>query len=81
MHLYIQIGIIKLFMEVLIFILPTPKADTSNIRKALDLITWEKIFSHKNINAQVTVFNETILNTFRNYAANKYITYDDKDPV
>ena len=31
------------------------KADTSNIRKALVLINWEKLFSHKNINAQVTV--------------------------
>ena len=25
--------------------------------------------------------NETILNVFRNYAPNKYITIDDKDPV
>ena len=57
------------------------KADTSNIRKAFDLINWGKRFSHKNINTQVTVFNETILNIFRHYVANKYITCDDKDPV
>ena len=57
------------------------KADTSNIRKALDLINWEKLFSHKNINAQETVFNETILNIIRNYVPNKHITCDDKDPV
>ena len=25
--------------------------------------------------------NETILNIFRNYVPNKYITIDDKDPV
>ena len=25
--------------------------------------------------------NETILNVFRNYVPNKYITIDDKDPV
>ena len=88
MHIYIQIATIKLFMQVLIFILPTPtistsdkKADISNIRKALDSRNWEKLFSQKNINAQVTVFNETILNIFRNYVPNKYITCDDKDPV
>ena len=47
------------------------------------MINWEKLFSHKNINAQVTVFNETILlNIFQNYyVPNKYITCDDKDPV
>ena len=27
------------------------------------------------------MFNETILNIFRNYVPNKYITCDDKDPV
>ena len=30
---------------------------------------------------QVTALNETILNIFRNYVPNKYITIDDKDPV
>ena len=57
------------------------KADTSNIRKALDLINWEKLFSRKNIIAQVTVFDETILNIFQNYVPNKYIACDDNDPV
>ena len=52
------------------------KADTFSIRKDL-----QKNFSHKNIKAQITVFNETILNIFRNYVPNKYIICDDKDPV
>ena len=30
---------------------------------------------------QVSILNETILNVFRNYVPNKYITIDDKDPV
>ena len=30
---------------------------------------------------QVAAFNETILNVFRNYVPNKYITIDDKDPA
>ena len=75
MHLYTEIVTIKLFMQVLIFILPTrplplhpppyqrliwyyKTANTSNIRKVLDLAICEKRFSHNNINAQVTVFNE-----------------------
>ena len=41
------------------------KAGTSSIRETLDFINWEKLFSHKDINAQVTVFNEIILNIFR----------------
>ena len=44
----------------------------SNIRKALD---------QKSIDVQVTTFNDTIRNTFRNFVPNKYITFDDKDPV
>ena len=45
------------------------------------MINWGKTFSQKNINAQVTVFNESILSIFRYYIPNKYITCDDKDPV
>ena len=51
------------------------------IRKALDLINWERLFNNKNINEQVSILNETILNVFSNYVPNKYITIDDKDPV
>ena len=45
------------------------------------MINCGKTFSQKNTNAQVTVFNESILSIFRNYIPNKYITCDDKDPV
>ena len=57
------------------------KADPSNIRKALDSVNWERLFSGYNINEQVAAFNEVLLNIFRNYVPNKYITIDDKDPV
>ena len=40
---------------------------------------WERLFNKKDIDAQVAVFDETILNVFRNYVSNKYITIDDKD--
>ena len=57
------------------------KADASNIRKALDSVNWERLFSGYNINDQVAAFNEVLLNIFRNYVPNKYITIDEKDPV
>ena len=57
------------------------KADSVKVRKALDLINWERLFDNTNINEQVSILNETILNVFSNYVPNKYITIDDKDPV
>ena len=57
------------------------KADEKSIRKALDSVNWERLFESKNIDSQVMTLNETILNVFRNYVPNKYITIDDKDPV
>ena len=91
MHRYTQIFIIKLFTLALILIFPTPtisktymelqKADSKDIQKALDSVNWERLFDRKDINAQVTAFNENILNIFLNYVPNKYITIDDKDPV
>ena len=45
------------------------------------MVNWERLFDNEDINSQVTVLNETILNVFRNYGPNKYITVDDKDPV
>ena len=52
-----------------------------NIRKALDLVNWERLFDQKDISAQVAAFNENILNVFRNQVPNKYIIVEDKHPV
>ena len=57
------------------------KADSTNIRKVLDSVNWERLFDKKDLNSQVVTLNETILNVFRNYVPNKYVTIDDKDPV
>ena len=57
------------------------KEDSGKIRKALDSLNWERLFNKKDIDAQVAVFNETLLNVFRNYVSNKYVTIDDKDSV
>ena len=57
------------------------KADSTNIRKALDSVNWERLFDKKDLNSQVVTLNEIILYVFRNYVPNEYITIDDKDPV
>ena len=57
------------------------KADSTKIRKALDMVNWERLFDEKDLNAQVIALNETILNVFRNYVPSKYITVDDKNLV
>ena len=57
------------------------KADSTKIRKALDSVNWKRLFDKKDLNSQVIALNETILNVFRNYVPNRYITVDDKDPV
>ena len=55
--------------------------DLTNFRKALDSVNWEMVSNKKDLNSQVVTLNETILNIFRNYVPNKYITIDDKDPA
>ena len=57
------------------------KADPNNVRKVLDLVNWERLFDQKSIDGQAATFNDTILNTFRNFVTNKYMAIDDKDPV
>ena len=57
------------------------KADSTNIRKALDSVNWERLFDKKYLNSQVVTLNETILNAFRIYSQNKYIIIADKDLV
>ena len=57
------------------------KANSINIKKALNLANWQRLFEQKDINALAIALTETILNIFRNYVPNKYIAIDDKDPV
>ena len=42
------------------------KADSKMIRKALDMVNWERLFDKKDLNAQVITLNKTILKAFRN---------------
>ena len=57
------------------------KTDVSNIPKALQSVNWDRLLDNKNLDCQVLILNETILNIFRNFVPNNYVSCDDKDPV
>ena len=42
--------------------------DTDNdlIQWSISKLNWESAFSNKNVNKQISIFNETILNVMRN---------------
>ena len=72
------------------FVYPSPyqrllwnykKADVSKIQKALKLVNWDGLLDNKNVDSQVLILNDIILNVFRNFVPNKYVTFNDKDPV
>ena len=56
------------------------KSDNGAIKRAIELVDWNLLFSHQNAYEQVVTFNQTLMNIFSNYIANKLITVDDKDP-
>ena len=37
------------------------KADSTNIRKALDSVIWERLFDKKDLNSQVVTLNEIVI--------------------
>ena len=55
------------------------KSNNDAIKKAIELVNWNFLFSNKSVHEQVTIFNQTLMNIFSNYIPNKLITVDDKD--
>ena len=56
------------------------KSNNDAIKKAIELVNWNFLFSNKSVHEQVTIFNQTLINIFSNDIPNKLITVDDKDP-
>ena len=56
-------------------------ADILNIRKSISSINWSHLFSDNHIDVQVSIFEECALNVFKNFVPNKYVVFDDKEPV
>ena len=56
-------------------------ADILNIRKSISSINWSHLFSDNHIDIQVSIFEECVLNVFKNFVPNKYVVFEDKEPV
>ena len=56
------------------------RANISFIRKAIKMVDWRFTFLNKNVHKQVSISNNTLVNSFTNYIPNKYITIDFRDP-
>ena len=51
------------------------------MKNALQLVNWDRLLDNKNVNSQGLLLNVIVLNIFRNFVSNKYITCDDKDSI
>ena len=56
------------------------KSNNDAIKRAIELVNWNFLFSNKNVHEQVVIFNQTLMDIFSNYLPNILITADDKDP-
>ena len=56
------------------------KSNNGAVKRAIELVNWNFLFSHSNVHEQVVIFNQTLMNIFSNYISNKLIAVDDKDP-
>ena len=56
------------------------KANVESIKKSIESVNWEIMFISKSIHKQVYIFNETLMNIFLNFAPNKLVTIDDREP-
>ena len=56
------------------------EADVNAITTAINQVDWKFMFSYKNVQQQLNIFNKTIINIFSNFIPNKLVTFDDKDP-
>ena len=56
------------------------KSNNDAIKRAIELVNWNFLFSNKNVHEQVVIFNQTLMDIFSNYLPNTLITANDKDP-
>ena len=55
------------------------KANVECIKKSIESVNWELIFSNKSVDKQVSIFSETLVNIFSNFTPDKLVTFDDRD--
>ena len=56
-------------------------ANSDCIQREIKNFDWEIAFLNVNVNKKVLLFNETILNTIRNFIPDEIVTCGDRDPL
>ena len=55
-------------------------ANTDLVRRATDMIHWDRAFVNTNVNEKVFILNRTIMNILSNFIPHKTVTVDGNDP-
>ena len=55
------------------------EADVNAVTTAINQVDWKFMFSYKNVQQQLNIFNKTIINIFSNFIPNKLVTFNDKN--
>ena len=55
-------------------------ANVEAINPVIESFNWKKAFDDNDIHAQVSLFNEALLNIFSNFIPNRTKTFTDSDP-
>ena len=56
------------------------RSDTDSINRSIESFDWSYLFSDKNMQEQIELFNKTLFNIFHTFISNEIILSDDKDP-
>ena len=57
------------------------RANSTAIKRAMDMANWDRLFEGLDIDDQVSLLTETLLNIFSNFVPNKILTVKNKDSV
>ena len=55
-------------------------ANNDLIHRFISQYNWERAFSNKDVNKQISIFNETILNITTNFISHETKIFDDREP-
>ena len=50
------------------------------IRRAINLLDWDKALRFNDVDKQVAIFSEILMNIMQNFVSNETIICDDRDP-
>ena len=55
-------------------------ANNDLIHRSMSQFNWERAFSNKGVNKQISIFNETILNIMTNFIPHETKMFNDREP-